>query len=290
MSRLICADEVDLVRLAFVVGIAVSLVATLVLVVACHLLVNRALASRVPIYGRNKFTLLAVISVSLIVLAHFTLLLFGVAAATGSLIGSDGLVVPALVAHHMGRQGVVRTPRTVLPAALSVVGIVLVAGLVVRAAVSASGSVPAGMTGELAFEHRLVPFAVLLSALTAWGLQVAFGRVRGRCLPGAVVLERTLVVCRAAGCVGHLRGRRTPDQPGGDPLRPAEVRRDAVVRGAAGLGLSTVVVLGGIRLLELLKALPAADLLLLLLVVVLAAGVVGVILGHVVRWKRSVAL
>ncbi len=60
------------------------------------------------------------------------------------------------------------------------------------------------------------------------------------------------------------------------------------MRGAAGLGLSTVVVLGGIRLLELLKALPAADL--LLLVVVLAAGVVGVILGHVVRWKRTVAL
>ena len=175
------------------------------------LLVNRALASRVLIYGRNKFTLLAVISVSLIVLAHFTLLLFGVAAATGSLIGSDALVVPALVAHHMGRQGVVRTPRTVLPAASSVVGIVLVAGLVVRAAVSASGSVPAGMTGELAFDHRLVPFAVLLSALTAWGLQVAFGlrsgcgRAGSRAVPTWRCRPRT-----DARCVPCCWLRRSP--------------------------------------------------------------------------------
>lgn len=359
------AGNVELVRLAFVVGVAVSLVfyerwnlttgsvgelgyvaalffrpaslvATFVVASACHLLVNRAVASRVLIYGRNKFALLAVTSAALIVLARFALMPFDTLSERGSLIGSGGLIVPALIAHHMGRQGVVRTTRTVLLAASLVVGIVLVAGLALDAGIP----VPTVATGELAFEQWLVPLAVLFSAVTAWGLQAAFGLRAGGFVGGAyvallssnarsvcavllVALATYAVVVHLVGRFVILFGRRKfaamllcgalfgwwsvtggaqvvsagPFEFGalaGFAVLPMflpalianDMERVGVQRTLAGLGLSSLVVLGGLRLIELLGSLPAAE----LLVVVLAAIALGATSAQALRWNRSVSV
>ncbi len=187
----------EMVRLAFLLGIVASMVVyerwhlttgsivvpgyvgvyvlqPLVLVVslinalATFYLVNRVLPRWVLLYGRTKFSVAAMISIAL------QTVLLEVSPSTPYLWERDapllvavGFVVPALIAHDMGRRGLRKTLRAVGVSASAVGAIVLfIALLLPRAA--ATGAIAS--LSALAFEPRWVPPAVLISAATSWAL------------------------------------------------------------------------------------------------------------------------
>lgn len=187
----------ELVRLAFVTGIAVSLLlyerrhittgsivvpgyiglfifmpltvaATFANALLTYWLVNRVLRKRVVLYGRDKFAAQAVISIAI------QTLLLTVSPGAPWLWESDvpllvgvGYVIPALVAHDMARQGVGRTVMAVLGSGLTVAALVAAALFLVPGA-RATGAL-AGFDA-IAFDPGWIPLAVLLSAAAAWGM------------------------------------------------------------------------------------------------------------------------
>lgn len=187
----------ELVRLAFVAGIAISLVlyerrhvttgsivvpgyiglfvfmpltvaATFANALVTYWLVNRVLRKRVVLYGRDKFAAQAVISIAI------QTLLLAVSPGTPWLWESDvpllvgvGYVIPALVAHDMARQGVRKTALAVLGSGLAVAALIMLALVLVPGA-RATGSLVG--FDAIAFDPGWIPLAVLLSAAAAWGM------------------------------------------------------------------------------------------------------------------------
>ncbi|MEO6571122.1 MAG: poly-gamma-glutamate biosynthesis protein PgsC/CapC [Ilumatobacteraceae bacterium] len=188
----------EVVRFAFMLGVAVSmllyerrhlttgsivvpgyvatfavypqiLVATAVNAAVSYLIVNRLLNRWFLLYGRSKFTVLALVSIS-IQTAMLKL------SPSGSwLWESDiklfvgvGYVVPALIAHDMGRQGIVKTIKSVSLASaivLTPIALALWAGLP-----GINDLAPLTGTGRMAIDAAWIPLAVLLSAGAAWGV------------------------------------------------------------------------------------------------------------------------
>ncbi|MFN8221750.1 MAG: poly-gamma-glutamate biosynthesis protein PgsC [Gaiellales bacterium] len=129
-------------------------------------IVNRLLPRWFLLYGRTKFTVLALISISM------QTVLLKVSPSTRYLWESDiallvgvGYVVPALIAHDMARQGVRKTIRAVLLA-----GVVVAAPIGLMLLAVGNPALRPAHIGPMAIEPGWVPVAVFLSAAVSWGL------------------------------------------------------------------------------------------------------------------------
>lgn len=145
------------------------LVATFTNAVVTYWMVNRLLPRWVLLYGRAKFTVLALISIGIqaLMLALTPTGPHLWEAEVPLLVGA-GYVVPALIAHDMARQGPRKTAVAVLLAGFLVAVPVGVAFLLNLPGVDAV----APLTGHevMAIEPDWIPLAVLISAAAAWGL------------------------------------------------------------------------------------------------------------------------
>lgn len=226
MDRLILlAGGVESVRFAFIAGIAVSLlmyerwnltagsvvvpgylaiallrpaaaVTTLLVAGACHVVVNKFLAQRMLLFGRTKFTVLAVTSTAIALLLGLTWSVTETAGRWGTLGESAGFVIPALIAHDMGRQGVRRTLYAASSGGAAVLVAMLAAALLVRA-----GSSPLpDVDWALAFDRNQLPLAVVASVGFAWLLQSQFGLRSGGFVGGAYVA----LLSNNPGAIGAL--------------------------------------------------------------------------------------
>ncbi len=136
-------------------------------------LVNRVLAKRFLLDGRNKFSTVMIIS------ATVQVILLKVSPETPYLWESSipllvgvGYLVPALIAHDFGRQGIKLTMRAVgMASALVALPMTLAIMFFPEAQ---AGARLAGF-GVLAFPPEWIPFSVLLSAGAAWALHYNYG-------------------------------------------------------------------------------------------------------------------
>jgi poly-gamma-glutamate biosynthesis protein PgsC/CapC len=222
--------SVEIVRFAFVAGVAVSmmlyerrhlttgsivvpgyvavflvfptvLVATLANAFVSYLIVNKLLPRWVLVYGRSKFTLLALISIS-IQTAMLKL------SPSGSwmwerdvpLFVGVGYVIPALVAHDMGRQGIMKTIKSIGLAAVIVAVPIIVALLADLPGVNDLS--PLDGFGDTHIAARWVPVAVLLSASAAWGIATNYGMRSGGFVGAAFVAVFTADPWQVALAIG----------------------------------------------------------------------------------------
>lgn len=188
----------EIVRFAFVFGICVSMMlyervhlttgsivvpgyiavflvypmvvaATFVNALLSYYLMNHVLRRRFMLYGRAKFTLMALISIS-IQTAMLKLSPSGpwLWESNIPLFVGAGYVVPALIAHDMGRQGIKRTTKAVLLAGVIVsLPIALALALHVK---GVNDLAPLSGFGTMLIANRWIPVAVLLSAAGSWGV------------------------------------------------------------------------------------------------------------------------
>lgn len=186
------------VRFAFVLGIAVSMVmyekrhlttgsivvpgyiavfilhplvivATFVNALVTYALVNHVLRRYVLLYGRTKFTVLAVTS-TLIQMA-----MSQVTPAATWLWKSDvpmfvgvGYIVPALIAHDMARQGIRKTTTAVLVAG-AIVATPIALAILFRVP-GVNDLAPIDGYGEIAIEARWIPVAMALAVVGSWAV------------------------------------------------------------------------------------------------------------------------
>ncbi|MEQ1785834.1 MAG: poly-gamma-glutamate biosynthesis protein PgsC/CapC [Acidimicrobiales bacterium] len=189
---------IEVVRFAFVVGVVVSmllyerrhlttgsivvpgyvavflllpsaLLATVVNAAVTYVLVNKVLMRWFLLYGRTKFTILAAISISL------QTVMLELSPSGPWLWERDvpyfvgvGYVVPALIAHDMARQGIVKTAKSVLLASGLVAGPILLA--VVLRLPDVTQLAPFRPIAHAHLPATWIPLAILLSAVAAWGV------------------------------------------------------------------------------------------------------------------------
>ena len=191
------------VRFAFVLGIATSMVlyerrhlttgsivvpgyiavflihplviaATFLNAFATYALVNKVLRRYVLLYGRTKFTVLAVLS---------TLIQAGMLQLSPSapwlwerdipvFVGA-GFIVPALIAHDMARQGIATTTKSVLLAG-TIVAIPITLAVVLDLP-GANDLAPVSGFGTLAFPVQWLPIAVVASIVASWAVAYNYG-------------------------------------------------------------------------------------------------------------------
>ena len=193
----------EVVRFAFMFGVAVSMllyerrhlttgsivvpgyvavflaypliiVATFINALISYYLVNKVLRRWFLLYGRTKFTILAMISISI----QAGMLKF---APSGpwlwesdiKLFVGVGYVVPALIAHDMARQGIKKTTKSVMLAA-GIVATPIALALAFNLP-GVNDLAPLQGAGEMAISASWIPFAVLLSACAAWGVANNYG-------------------------------------------------------------------------------------------------------------------
>lgn len=188
----------EIVRFAFVFGICVSMmlyerlhlttgsivvpgyiavflvypmvvVATFVNALLSYAIMNHFLRKHFILYGRTKFTLMALISISI------QTVMLKLSPSGPWLWESDiplfvgaGYVVPALIAHDMGRQGIKRTSKAVLLA-----GVIVAVPIGIALALQLKGVndlAPLAGFGTMSIANRWIPTAVLLSAAASWGV------------------------------------------------------------------------------------------------------------------------
>ncbi len=136
-------------------------------------LVNHVLAKRFLLDGRNKFSTVMIISatVQVILLKSSPETPYLWESSIPLLVGV-GYLVPALIAHDFGRQGIKLTMRAVgMASALVAVPMTLAIMFFPDAQ---AGARLAGF-GVLAFPPEWIPFSVLLSAAAAWALHYNYG-------------------------------------------------------------------------------------------------------------------
>jgi poly-gamma-glutamate biosynthesis protein PgsC/CapC len=188
----------EIVRFAFVFGICVSMmlyermhlttgsivvpgyiavflvypmvvIATFVNALLSYVIMNHFLRKHFMLYGRTKFTLMALISISI-----QTIMLK--LSPSGPwlwernipLFVGAGYVVPALIAHDMGRQGIKRTTKAVLLAGV-IVALPIALALVLQLK-GVNDLAPLAGFGTMSIANRWIPLAVLLSAAGSWGV------------------------------------------------------------------------------------------------------------------------
>lgn len=149
------------------------LLVTLANALLSYWMVNRVLSKRFLLDGRNKFSTIMIISASvqvvLLKLSPSTPYLWE---SSVPLLVGVGYLVPALIAHDFGRQGIKLTLRAVgMASALVAVPMTLAIMFFPDAQ---AGARLAGF-GVLAFPPEWIPMAVLLSASAAWALQYNYG-------------------------------------------------------------------------------------------------------------------
>ena len=188
----------EIVRFAFVFGICVSMmlyerlhlttgsivvpgyiavflvypmvvIATFANALLSYAIMNHFLRKHFMLYGRTKFTLMALISISI-----QTLMLK--LSPSGPWLWENniplfvgaGYVVPALIAHDMGRQGIKRTSKAVLLAGV-IVALPIALALVLQLK-GVNDLAPLAGFGTMSIANRWIPLAVLLSAASSWGV------------------------------------------------------------------------------------------------------------------------
>jgi poly-gamma-glutamate biosynthesis protein PgsC/CapC len=188
----------EIVRFAFVFGICVSMmlyervhlttgsivvpgyiavflvypmvvVATFVNALLSYALMNHVLRRKFILYGRAKFTLMALISIG-IQTAMLKLSPSGpwLWESNVPLFVGAGYVVPALIAHDMGRQGIKRTTKAVL-----IAGVIVAIPIAIALLLQLRGVhdlAPLAGFGQMSIASRWIPVAVLLSAAASWGV------------------------------------------------------------------------------------------------------------------------
>jgi poly-gamma-glutamate biosynthesis protein PgsC/CapC len=188
----------EIVRFAFVFGICVSMmlyervhlttgsivvpgyiavflvypmvvVATFANALISYALMNHVIRKRFILYGRAKFTLMALISIAIqTIMLKLTPSGPWLWEKNIPLFVGAGYVVPALIAHDMGRQGIKRTTKAVLIAGV-IVAVPIGLALVLRLP-GVHDLAPLAGFGTMSIVSRWIPFAVLLSAAGAWGV------------------------------------------------------------------------------------------------------------------------
>lgn len=192
----------EIVRFAFVFGIVVSMVlyerlhlttgsivvpgyiaiflvyplvvaATFLNALISFWLVNRVIRRKFMLYGRTKFTVMAMISICIqALMLKFTPQGRWLWEGEIPLFVGAGYVVPALIAHDMGRQGVRRTCKAVMIAGVVVATPIAIALLVDLPGVN--DLAPLTGFGKMSIVSRWVPLAVLLSAVASWAVAENF--------------------------------------------------------------------------------------------------------------------
>ena len=188
----------EIVRFAFVFGICVSMmlyervhlttgsivvpgyiavfliypmvvVATFVNALLSYAIMNHFLRKHFMLYGKTKFTLMALISIMI------QTIMLKVSPSGPWLWESNiplfvgaGYVVPALIAHDMGRQGIKRTTKAVLLAGV-IVALPIALALMLRLK-GVNDLAPLAGFGTMSIDSRWIPVAVLLSAASSWGV------------------------------------------------------------------------------------------------------------------------
>jgi poly-gamma-glutamate biosynthesis protein PgsC/CapC len=188
----------EIVRFAFVFGICVSMmlyerlhlttgsivvpgyiavflvypmvvIATFVNALLSYAIMNHFLRKHFMLYGRTKFTLMALISIAI------QTLMLKLSPSGPWLWESNiplfvgaGYVVPALIAHDMGRQGIRRTTKAVLLAGI-IVAMPIALALVLQLK-GVNDLAPLAGFGTMSIANRWIPLAVLLSAASSWGV------------------------------------------------------------------------------------------------------------------------
>ena len=188
----------EIVRFAFVFGICVSMmlyermhlttgsivvpgyiavflvypmvvVATFVNALLSYVIMNHFLRKHFMLYGRAKFTLMALISISIqTIMLKLTPSGPWLWERNIPLFVGAGYVVPALIAHDMGRQGIKRTTKAVLLAGVIVALPIALALLLQLKGVN--DLAPLAGFGTMSIANRWIPLAVLLSAASSWGV------------------------------------------------------------------------------------------------------------------------
>ncbi len=203
------------VRFAFVLGIAVSMVmyerrhlttgsivvpgyiavfiihplviiATFINALLTYAFVNKFLSRHFLLYGRTKFTVLAVtstaIQTALLRLSPSGTWLWemDIPFFTGV-----GYIVPALIAHDMARQGIKKTSRAVMIAGFIVVIPIALALLLDLPGVNDLS--PVTGFGSTAISVNWLPLAIVLSVLASWAVAHNYGLRSGGFIGAAFV-------------------------------------------------------------------------------------------------------
>jgi poly-gamma-glutamate biosynthesis protein PgsC/CapC len=154
------------------------IVATFLNAIISYALMNKVIRRKFMLFGRTKFTVMALISISIQALMLKV-------SPQGRWLWEDqiplfvgaGYVVPALIAHDMGRQGIKRTTKAVLLAGVIVATPIAVALLLNLPGVN--DLAPLTGFGSMSIVSRWVPLAVLLSAGASWAVTTNYGLKSG---------------------------------------------------------------------------------------------------------------
>lgn len=203
------------VRFAFVLGIAVSMVmyekrhlttgsivvpgyiavfvihplviiATFINSLLTYAFVNKFLTKHFLLYGRTKFTVLAVTSTAI-----QTVMLRLSPSGTWlwemdiPIFIGVGYIVPALIAHDMARQGIKKTAKSVMMAGLIVLVPIAIALLLDLPGVNDLS--PVSGFGNTAIDPKWLPFAIVLSVLSSWAVAHNYGLRSGGFVGAALV-------------------------------------------------------------------------------------------------------
>ncbi len=188
----------EIVRFAFVFGICVSMMlyermhlttgsivvpgyiavflvypmvvlATFVNALLSYAIMNHFLRKHFMLYGTTKFTLMALISISIqTIMLKLSPSGPWLWESNIPLFVGAGYVVPALIAHDMGRQGIKRTTKAVLLAGV-IVSLPIALALVLQLQ-GVNDLAPLAGFGTMSIDSRWIPVAVLLSAASSWGV------------------------------------------------------------------------------------------------------------------------
>ena len=188
----------EIVRFAFVFGICVSMmlyervhlttgsivvpgyiavflvypmvvVATFVNALLSYAIMNHFLRKHFMLYGRTKFTLMALISISIqTIMLKLSPSGPWLWESNIPLFVGAGYVVPALIAHDMGRQGIKQTTKAVLLAGV-IVSLPIALALLLQLK-GVNDLAPLAGFGTMSIDSRWIPLAVLLSAASSWGV------------------------------------------------------------------------------------------------------------------------
>jgi poly-gamma-glutamate biosynthesis protein PgsC/CapC len=222
--------SVEIVRFAFIAGVAVSMmlyerrhlttgsivvpgylaiflifpsviVATIANAFISYAFVNKVLPRWFLLYGRTKFTVLAVVSIS-IQAAMLKLSPSGPWLWENDvpLFVGVGYVIPALIAHDMGRQGIAKTMKSIALAAVLVATPIIVALLAHVPGVNDLS--PLEGFGATHVAASWIPVAILLSAAASWGVATNYGLRAGGFVGAAFVAVFTADPWQIALAIG----------------------------------------------------------------------------------------
>lgn len=162
------------------------LLATLVNAAVSYLVVNKLLLRWFLLYGRTKFTILALVSITLqAVMLKASPSGAWLWEADVPLFVGVGYVVPALIAHDMARQGIAKTAGSVLLAS-AIVAVPIVGGVVLRLPEVTQLS-PFRPISRMHLEAGWIPLAIVLSAAAAWAVARNYGLRSGGFVGAALV-------------------------------------------------------------------------------------------------------